>query len=66
MTPNRILKLKRPCHIEGKVEGSMREETQTGKEYVMEEKKEKGRREGGRAKEQRKLFSKEVRNYKEI
>lgn len=26
VTPNSILKLKRPCHIEGEVEGSVREE----------------------------------------
>lgn len=45
VTPNSILKLKRPCHVEGEVEESVRGDFQKRKEYVREEKKEG--REGG-------------------
>lgn len=63
VTPNSILKLKRPCHVEGEVEESVRGDFQKRKEYVREEKK---RRKGGRMKKQKKIFSKEGKKYKEI
>lgn len=56
MTPNQILTLKRPWHIEGKVEEHEGRESQTVKECIREEMKEAGR----------KVISKEVKKYKEI